>query len=103
MKAIENMMGKKVIIRAERAGVHYGTLAEADIENGVVTLHSSRRIWYWDGAASISQLAKTGTTEPKNCKFTVYVDEILISGVIEVIPCTDDAIKSIEGVKEWKR
>ncbi len=95
------MINKKVIIRADRAGVFFGTLKE---KNGSeVTLTNARRLWYWDGAASISQLAKDGTTAPRDCKFTVTVEEITILGVIEIIPCTEKAIKSIEGVPEWKR
>lgn len=95
------MENKKVIIRAEKAGVFFGTLKE---KNGnEVTLTDCRRLWYWDGASSISQLAKEGTKAPDNCKFTVWVDEITILGVIEIIPCTEQAIKAIEGVKEWKR
>ena len=94
------MINKKVIIRADRAGVFFGTLKE---KNGTeVILTDCRRLWYWDGAASISQLAVDGTSKPNNCKFTVTVGEITITGVIEIIPCTDKAIKSIEGVKEWK-
>ena len=94
------MVGKKVIIRADRAGVFFGTLKA---KNGSeVTLTNCRRLWYWDGAASISQLAVDGTSKPNNCKFTVTVGEITIIGVIEIILCTDKAIKSIEGVKEWK-
>lgn len=95
------MLNKKVIIRAEKAGVFFGTLKE---KNGSeVTLTDCRRIWYWDGAASISQLAAEGTVKPQNCKFTVPVSEITVLGVIEIIPCSEQAIKSIEGVKEWKR
>lgn len=95
------MTNKKVIVRGDRSGVFYGTLAARDGRE--VTLHQCRRLWYWDGAASISQLAVNGTTAPQNCKFTVYVDEIVILDAIEIIPCTDEAITSIEGVKEWKR
>ena len=95
------MENKKVIIRADRAGVFFGTLKE---KNGSeVVLTECRRLWYWDGAASISQLAVDGTAKPNDCKFTVTVPEITILGVIEIIPCSDKAIKSIEGVKEWKR
>lgn len=95
------MLNKKVIIRADRAGVFFGTLKE---KNGSeVTLTDCRRIWYWDGAASISQLAVDGTQAPDNCKFTVSVPEITVLGVIEIIPCSEQAIKSIEGVKEWKK
>lgn len=95
------MENKKVIIRADRAGVFFGTLKEK--KGNEVTLTDCRRLWYWDGAASISQLAVEGTTNPHNCKFTVVVPEIVILGVIEIIPCTDNAVKSIEGVFEWKR
>jgi hypothetical protein len=95
------MLNKKVIIRADRAGVFFGTLKE---KNGSeVTLTDCRRLWYWDGAASLSQLAVDGTSSPNNCTFTVTVPEITILQVIEIIPCTKKAIKSIEGVKEWKR
>ena len=95
-----NNIGKKVIIRGYRSGVEFGELVS---QNGQeVTLKNARRIWYWDGAASLSQLAKDGTAKPDECKFTVTIDSITILDVIEIIPCTDKAIKSIEGVKEWK-
>ena len=55
------------------------------------------------GAASISQLAVNGTTNPSECKFTVTVPEIEILDVIEIIPCSDKAVKSIENVPVWAR
>ena len=96
-----NNIGKKVIIRGDRSGVEFGELVEHKGQE--VTLKNARRIWYWDGAASLSQLAKDGTANPDKCKFTVTVDSITILDAIEIIPCTDKAIKSIEGVKEWKK
>lgn len=97
---MESNIGKKVIIRGDRSGVEYGTLVA--YKGREVTLHNARRIWYWDGAATLSQLAKEGTKNPENCKFTVYVDSITILDAVEIIPCTDKAIISIEGVKAWK-
>jgi hypothetical protein len=94
------MLNKKVIIRGDRSGVHYGTLVKK--EGTEVTLKKSRRLWYWNGAASLSQLAKEGVTKPSSCKFTVTVDEIVILDAIEIIPCTETAIANIEGVSEWK-
>lgn len=94
-------MNNKVIVRADRAGVFYGEIKERNGSEVVMT--NVRRLWYWDGAASLSQLATEGVTAPKNCKFTVYVPEMTILGVIEIIPCTDQAIISIEGVPVWKR
>lgn len=98
------LLGKKVIIRADRAGVFFGTLKEKkNTPAGVeVVLQNSRRLWYWDGAASLSQLATEGTKKPNNCKFTVTVPEHNIMQVIEIIPCSEEAIKSIEAVKVWK-
>ena len=93
-------IGKKVIIRGDRSGVEFGTLVAQ--EGREVTLKNARRIWYWSGAASLSQLAKDGTSDPDKCKFTVFVDSITILDAIEIIPCTDKAIISIEEVKEWK-
>lgn len=88
-------------MRGDRSGVFFGILAEKDGRE--VKLEKCRRLWYWDGAASISQLAVDGTSNPVECKFTVTVDEIEILDAIEIIPCTKKAIKYIEGVKEWKR
>ena len=99
-----NYIGKKVIIRASRAGVFFGTLKEkVSTPAGVeVVLTDSRRLWYWDGACSLSQLAEEGTAKPSGCKFTVVVPEHNIMQVIEIIPCSDKAVKSIESVKAWK-
>lgn len=97
---METNIGKKVIIRGDRSGVEFGTLVA---HNGrEVTLHDARRFWSWEGAASLSQLATDGTSKPEECKFTVRVKSITILDAIEIIPCTDKAIESIEGVKEWR-
>ena len=93
-------IGKKVIIRGDRSGVEFGELVE---QNGsVVTLKNARRLWYWAGAASLSQLAMDGTKRPQDCKFTVTVSSITILDAVEIIPCTDKAIKASEEVDEWK-
>ena len=97
---MNNHIDKKVIIRADRAGVFFGTLNAK--EGTEVELTDCRRIWYWDGAASISELAVNGVSKPDNCKFSVSVPEITITGVIEFIPCSEKAVKSIESVKVWK-
>ena len=97
---MESNIGKKVIIRGDRSGVEFGELVE---QNGsVITLKNARRLWYWSGAASLSQLAMDGTKRPQDCKFTVTVSSITILDAVEIIPCTDKAIKSIEEVDEWK-
>ena len=89
-----------VIIRTYSAGVFAGYLEKK--EKDEVVLRNARRIWFWDGAASISQLAMEGTSKPDKCKFPCEVDKILLPNVIEIIFCTEKARKSICEVKIWK-
>ena len=95
------MIGKYCIVRTYSAGVFAGFLESIDGKVGTVT--AARRIWYWDGAASLSQLAVEGTSRPENCKFPCEVESVLLTEIIEVIPCTDKAIESIKGVAIWKK
>ena len=90
-----------VLIRTYSAGVHFGVLKRRDGKE--VELLKSRRIWYWDGAASLSQMAVDGVSNPENCKFSVALPSIILTEAIEIIPCTGKAVESINGVKEWKR
>ena len=94
------MIGKYVVVRGDRSGVFAGTLLSTEGQR--VVLKDCRRLWYWDGAASISQIAKDGVTRPNTCKFTVVVDTIVILDAIEIIPTTIAAEVNIKGVREWK-
>jgi hypothetical protein len=92
---------EKYIIRGDRSGVFYGEIAE---RNGrEVTIKDCRRLWYWSGAASLSQMALEGVKNPRDCKFTVTVPELVVLDAIELIACSDVASKSIEGVPVWKK
>ena len=105
MKAIKNLLGKKVIVRSYGAGVFFGTLNEVEVQGDklVVELLKCRRLWYWEGACSCTQLAIDGTKNPSRCNFTQTIDSIVISSVIEILPATDNAVKSIERVRVWKK
>jgi hypothetical protein len=94
------MDNKWYIIRCDRAGVFFGHIKERT--GSEATLTDVRRLWYWDGAASLSQMAVEGVKNPMNCKFTVTVPEMTVLGVIEIIPCSDKAAECILGVPEWK-
>lgn len=98
-----NNINKKCIIRTNRAGVYYGVLADYSSETRTAEIHNCCNLWYWDGAASLMQLATDGVKNPQNCKFTVIVEQIQVEEVISVIPCTQKAISSIESVKIWKK
>ena len=89
------------IIRCSNAGVFFGKIKEKSANEVVMT--DVRKLWYWDGACAVEQLAVDGTLKPKECKFTVTVDEMSVMDPVQIIPCTDKAVKSIKGVAQWKR
>lgn len=89
-----------VIVRTYSAGVFAGNLKSR--EGKEVILNNARRLWYWDGAASLSQLAMEGVSKPDNCKFPCEVDEIVLTEAIEIIKCTQKAYDSIMEVKVWE-
>ena len=89
-----------VIVRGDRSSSFAGYL---ESRNGrEVTLTNARRLWFWSGAASLSQLAMSGTSKPKQCKFPAPVDRITILDALEIIDCTDAALASLNEVPEWK-
>ena len=87
------------IVRTYTAGVHAGYLKERQGKEVVLT--NAIRIWSWKGAASLSEMAMSGVKYPKECKFAVAVDEIFLLEAIEIIKCTEEAMKNIQGVTPW--
>ena len=90
-----------VIVRTFSAGVFAGILES--IKGKEAVLSDARRIWYWAGAASLSQLAVDGTSKPLECKFPVAVPKIELTEAIEIISCTDKARESIKSVPIWQK
>ncbi len=89
-----------VIVRTYSAGVFAG---ELESRNGKeVVLRNARRLWYWSGAASLSQLAMEGTSNPSDCKFPCEVDRVELTEAIEILDVTSKARESIKGVKVWE-
>lgn len=92
---------KYVIVRTYSAGVFAGNL---ESKNGrEVVLLNARRIWYWDGAASLSELAQRGTSRPMNCKFPCAVDRVELLEAIEILDVTPTARRTIEEVPVWSK
>lgn len=100
MSTISPFLGKNVIVRTYSAGVFYGKLEQMDGQEAVVT--NARRVWYWAGAASLSQLSIDGTSNPDGCKFPAPVAALHLTQVIEVLPLTEKAKLSLDGVKVWQ-
>lgn len=92
-------MSKYVIVRTYSAGVFAGYLHSR--EGKEVTLINARRLWMWEGAASLSQLAMEGTSKPDKCKFPCEVSSIILTEAIEIIDCTEKAKASIASVPIW--
>lgn len=100
-KVAESLDGMPyVIVRTHSAGVHSGFLKSRTGQE--VELLHARRLWYWKGAASLSQLAEEGTKNPNECKFPCEVSRIELMQAIEIIPCTQKAKESIQNVKVWQ-
>lgn len=97
---MENQIGKKVIVRADRAGVFFGILTKK--EGSEVQLSNARKLYYWSGAAAVEQLAVDGVSNARDCKFTVVNEEITINNYIQILTCTEKAITNLKNVKEWK-
>ena len=93
---------KTVIVRTYAMGVFMGELQPESTET-VKVLHNARRIWYWSGAASLSELAVKGTSKPEDCRFPVPVPRVELTSPpgFEILDVTDEAKKSIESVEIW--
>lgn len=98
----KSLKGKKyVIVRTYSAGVFAGYLERKEGQN--VILLQARRLWYWKGANSLSELSQEGVAFPGDCKFPCEVPEIELDQVIEVLPCTEKARLSILNTPIWKQ
>lgn len=89
------------IVRADRAGVFFGKIKSKDKDSVVMT--EVRKIFYWNGAAAVEQIAVEGVSKPDDCKLTILVEEMEIMSPIQIIPCTEKSILSLQAIKEWKR
>ena len=98
---MENETRQYVIVRTYSAGVFAGYIKSR--EGKEVVMNNARRIWYWSGAASLSQLAVDGTKDPSNCKFPAEVSEITLLEAIEILNVTDKARDSIASVPVWSK
>jgi hypothetical protein len=90
-----------VIVRTTSAGVFAGYIKSKKGQH--VVLNSARRLWYWKGAASLSQLAEEGVKSPAECKFPCEVKEVELLQAIEILSVTPAAKASIAAVPVWKQ
>jgi hypothetical protein len=90
-----------VIVRGRDSGVHAGELIK--VQGKSVTLRNARRIWYWSGAASLSELAVYGSSNPSGCKFGACVErQEILDDACEIIHCQPAGAKMIREQAEWR-
>ena len=89
------------IVRTYSAGVFAGFVESRSADGRNIVLTGARRLWYWSGAASLSQLAVSGVSKPKECKFPVEVPKVELTEVVEILDVTPEAKASIDGVEVW--
>ena len=94
---MQEYIGQKVLIRANGAGVYFGTLEK--MEGNQVKVANVRNIWRWTGASCLSQIANEGVT---GNKIGPVVSSMVINNVLQVIPLTEAAIANLENQPEWK-
>lgn len=88
---------KYCVVRTYSAGVHIGYLES--LVGQTAHLVNSRRLWQWDKAASLSQVAMEGCN---SSKFAMTLPEIILTDVIEVIACSKKAQIRLGEIPEWK-
>lgn len=88
------------IIRTYSAGVFAGYVESRNGQE--VVMRDARRLWFWKGAASLSQMAMEGVSKPESCKFPCEVDKVELLQAIEVLDCTEKAKECLRGVEIWK-
>jgi len=97
----KNIEKEYVIARTCSAGVFAGTLESR--KGKEIVLSNARRLWYWTGAASLSQLAQSGSSNPKACKFPEPVTKVILTEVIEILSVSELGKESItKEVPIWK-
>lgn len=87
-----------VIVRTQSAGCFAGYLEKRKGQEA--KLLNARRLWYWKGAASLSQLAIDGVKFPNECKFAVPIN-VELTSAIEIIEVTPVAKAIILAVPAW--
>ena len=103
---MENLINKKVLIRADRAGVFFGELIAKDGQEA--TLKDARRIYYWNGATECCQAVRyipSIATEgiASGSRVTVSVPQVTILNVIEIYLLTDKAIEKLYEWPVWRK
>jgi hypothetical protein len=100
---MSNLIGTSVIVRANIAGVHAGTVESIDLANQTITLTKARRLWRIftrDKSGSISDVAANGLAPKKEHQLGAELPRVTIVNPngLEIAEMTPEAAQSI---REW--
>jgi len=87
-------IGKQCIFRTYSAGVFFGILKARNGKD--VIIKECRRIFYWEGAFTLSKIAESGVS---SAKLSVEEPEKLCTECIEVIPASSKCIKQLKSME----
>ena len=96
----EKYISKYCVVRGDRSGVFFGIVRDINGKN--VEMGQVRKLHYWDGAFAVEGLAEEGVSKPQHCKFTVVVDNLVLTDAIQILLCTEKSIDSLSKVAAWK-
>ena len=92
MSVFDDYIGKYVILRTIKSGVHAGVLKSFDENTKNAELTDTRRIWYWEGAFTLSTVSQQGIT---GGNLPAAIPLIAVMDVIEIIPCSEGATTNL--------
>jgi hypothetical protein len=95
---MKEMIGKKVIVRSNVAGVHAGVVEKLD--GTTVILKNAHRLWRFytrDKSGSVSDIAANGLKEGVDHQIGAQLNSVFISNPqgLEVSEMTDEAYQSV--------
>ena len=95
----DKLIGKYVIVRADKPGVFFGKLIHRDGQE--VLMQNARKIFRWEGAGSVEQIACDGVSA-EGSKITCEIEQMLIFGADQILPCAAASIANLKAQKPWK-
>ncbi len=93
------LVGRRVLVRDNRAGVYCGTLESADVREGLAVLTDCRHVYYWTGAAATTGIAARGVGG--GSKIGPVTERIDLLDTVSLMPMTDAAWETISNAPEW--
>lgn len=90
-------LGKHCVVRTYSAGVHLGIVDQKEGTN--VVLRDARRLWKWNGAFTLNEVAAKGVSKAGS-RISDPVPFIELTEAVEIIPTSLAAQETFEAVRE---